>query len=64
MSCAEAAGKWGISERRVQNFVRGTAYRVFQNLAICGSYQRTQKSPQIKDIKERDRLNERKNTTC
>ena len=36
MSCAEAAGKWGISERRVQKLCEGSAYRAFQNLAVCG----------------------------
>ena len=36
MSCPEAAEKWGISERRVQNFVKKIEYLVFQKSVICG----------------------------
>ncbi len=36
MSCPEVAKKWGISERRVQNYVKKVAYQEFQNSGICG----------------------------
>lgn len=36
MSCAEAAGKWGISERRVQKLCEGThteSFKIWQYVA-------------------------------
>lgn len=36
ISAPEAAKKWGISERRVQELCEENAYRVWQNSAVCG----------------------------
>lgn len=36
ISAPEAAEKWGISERRVQSYAKKNAYRVLQELAVCG----------------------------
>ena len=36
MSCPEAAKKWGFLKGGYRYFAEKTAYRVFQNLDICG----------------------------